>query len=268
MLNTDYKRYFINRFADLMNTSYKSDKLLAKEQAFYLAMYPEMDNEYARWGDPNNIPGQLQAFNNNHQTFRAELSCRSNVIRNQLVEEFNLAKKVTVNLATYPDSAGSIKLNSIEPQDYPWSGIYFDGVSIQMSPVPKPGYKFTHWLPNALITDTLEDSLYTNVSITNTTFTAVFEKLPPPPDGPEINFSIYPNPTNGNFVITHDNKTIASNCRYFVYNLEGRIVKENYLSENSYETIVDISSAESSMYFIQLVKENEILFNAKLIKTN
>jgi len=266
--NTKYKRYFINRFADLMNTSYKNDKLLNKEQEFYLSMFPEMDNEYARWGDPNNIAGQMQGFNNNHQTFRSELSCRNNVIRNQLVNEFELEKKVSVNLNVFPDSSGTIKLNTIEPEIYPWSGIYFDGVPIEMVPVPKPGYKFLHWLPNVFISDTLQDSLETNVSITNTSFTAIFEKLPPPPDGPEIHFNMYPNPSNGNFVIAHDNKTLASNCSYLIYDLSGRIIKEGTLSSSSLETIIDISFARSALYVIQIRKDGEELFQSKLFKSN
>jgi hypothetical protein len=50
--------------------------------------------------------------------------------------------------------------------------------------------------------------------------------------------------------------------------LEGKIIKSNSLSQNSLQTMVDISSAKSSLYFIELVKEGETLFHAKLIKTN
>lgn len=266
--NEFYRNYFINRFADLMNTSYSNETILEREESFFMGMYPEMDNEYARWGDPNNVQGQLNQFTENHLTFKSELACRNDVIRENLVSEFELTKKVNVNLAVEPDSSGYIQLNTIKPEIYPWTGIYFDGVPIQISPVAKPGYEFSHWKPNVYVSDTLSDSLSCNVTISNTLFTAVFRKIPEPPDGPDIHFSIYPNPTNGNFTISHDNKTIATNCRYVIYNLEGRVVKENDLLENSFDTTVDISSVKSSIYFIQLMKENEVLFTSKLIKTN
>jgi len=266
--NDFYRNYFINRFADLMNTSYSNEQILTTEESFYLGMYPEMDNEFARWGDPNNVQGQLNQFTENHLTFSSELACRNNVIRDNLLSEFNLTKKVNVNLSVEPDSSGFIQLNTIKPMNYPWNGIYFDGVPIDMSPVARPGYEFSHWKPNSFISDTLADSLSFNVTETNTLFTAVFRKIPEPLDGPEINFSIYPNPNNGSFVIMHDNKTIASNCHYVVYNLEGKIIKSSSLSQNSLQTMVDISSAKSSLYFIELVKEGETLFHAKLIKTN
>jgi hypothetical protein len=266
--NEFYRNYFINRFADLMNTSYSNETILEREESFFMGMYPEMDNEYARWGDPNNVQGQLNQFTENHLTFKSELACRNDVIRENLVSEFELTKKVNVNLAVEPDSSGYIQLNTIKPEIYPWTGIYFDGVPIQMSPVAKPGYEFSHWKPNVYVSDTLSDSLSCNVTISNTLFTAVFRKIPEPLDGPDIHFSIYPNPTNGNFTISHDNKTIATNCRYVIYNLEGRVVKENDLLENSFDTTVDISSVKSSIYFIQMMKENEVLFTSKLIKTN
>lgn len=266
--NDFYKNYFINRFADLMNTSYSTEQVLKTEESFFLRMYPEMDNEYARWGDANNVQGQLNQFTENHLTFRSELACRNDVVRSNLVSEFNLNKQVNVNLIVEPDSSGFIQLNTIKPTNYPWTGVYFDGVPIDLIPLARPGYVFSHWQPNSFISDTLADSLSLNVTTTETLFKAVFTKIPEPPDGPNINFTIYPNPSNGNFLISHDNKTMASNCQYVVYNLEGKMIKIDSLSENSFETMVDLTSAKSALYFIELVKEGEVLFHAKLIKTN
>ncbi|MFN5653781.1 MAG: CotH kinase family protein, partial [Flavobacteriia bacterium] len=202
--NLAYRNYFINRFADQMNTSYRQEQLLATEQAFYESMLPEMPLQYARWGDPNNIAGQMAAFEENHQIFQEQLLCRSTFVFNQLRLQFNLTKKVQINLAIEPADAGEIHLNTIQPTNYPWTGTYFDGVPIQMQPVAKPGYMFSHWLPTFSISDTLSDSLEVNVTQSNQTFTAVFKPIPLPPDGPNIHFSIAPNPSNGTFVLTHD----------------------------------------------------------------
>lgn len=267
ILNQRYKNYFINRFADLMNTSYKNDIILNKEQEFYLSMYQEMYNEYDRWGT-GNITSQMLQFNNNHQAFRSDLACRNNVIRNQLVNEFGLVKKVNLQLNVIPDSAGFIQLNTIEPTSYPWSGIYFDGTPVQMSAIAKPGFTFSHWVPNFFISDTLSNKIDTNVSITNTTFTAVFKEIPIPPDGPDISFNVYPNPSNGNFIISHDNKTQAENCSYSIYDLNGRIVKKGDISNDSFETNVDFSYVSSSIYILQIIKENQKLYHTKLIKSN
>jgi hypothetical protein len=55
-----------------MNTSYQTDVLLERENMFFESMVTEMPNEYARWGDPNNIAGQMQGFISNHQTFQQQ----------------------------------------------------------------------------------------------------------------------------------------------------------------------------------------------------
>jgi hypothetical protein len=264
--NLAYRNYFINRFADQMNTSYRQEQLLATEQAFYESMLPEMPLQFARWGDPNNIAGQMATFEENHQIFQEQLLCRSTFVFNQLRLQFNLTKKVQVNLAVEPAEAGEIHLNTIQPTSYPWSGTYFDGVPIQMYPVAKPGYMFSHWLPTFSISDTLMDSLDVNVTQNNQTFTAVFTVVPLPPDGPDITFSIAPNPSNGAFVLTHNNKTQAQGCSYEIYDLSGRKVVAGEVNNSELETSITLPEVRAAVYILRVVKNNEVLTNFKLIK--
>ncbi|MEP6794543.1 MAG: CotH kinase family protein, partial [Saprospiraceae bacterium] len=77
MQNERFRKYFINRFADLMNTNYKPEKLLAIENRMFAQTVVEMPKEYGRWGDANNVAGQMDNFIKNHNTYRAELSQRS-----------------------------------------------------------------------------------------------------------------------------------------------------------------------------------------------
>lgn len=264
--NTAYKHYFINRFADLMNTSYRTDVLLARENQFFESMVTEMPNEFARWGDPNNISGQMQTFVNNHEIFQNQLACRNEIVYVDLKSEFNLVKKIQLHLDVYPDSSGEIALNTIQPSTYPWTGFYFDGVPVNMIPKAKPGYQFSHWEPNAFINDTLQDSLTTNISAPNGYFTAIFKLIPLPPDGPDIHFTVAPNPSNGTFILTHDNKTQATGCTYEIYDLSGRKVSVGAVNHTALETSITIPDMRSSIYILRINKNNEALTNFKLIK--
>lgn len=264
--NLAYRNYFINRFADQMNTSYRQEQLLATEQAFYESMLPEMPLEFARWGDPNNVAGQMATFEENHQIFQDQLMCRSTFVFNHLLSQFNLTKKVQVNLEVYPEMAGEIHLNTIQPTSYPWSGTYYDGVPIQMQPVAKPGYLFSHWLPTSSISDTLSDSLDVNVTQSNQTFTAVFTVVPLPPDGPDIHFSIAPNPSNGSFVLTHNNKTQAQGCAFEIYDLSGRKIAAGLVNNSELETSITLPEVRAAVYVLRIVKNNEALTNFKLMK--
>jgi hypothetical protein len=263
--NLAYRNYFINRFADQMNTSYRQEQLLATEQAFYESMLPEMPLQFARWGDPNNIAGQMATFEENHQIFQEQLLCRSTFVFNQLRLQFNLTKKVQVNLQVYPEMAGEIQLNTIQPASYPWSGTYFDGVPIQMEPVAKPGYVFSHWLPAANIVDSLADSLSVFVTQTNQTFTAVFKVVPLPPDPPYIEFSVQPNPSNGLFSVWSTNKDLAKDCQYLIYDLQGRVIQKGPISD-TYETILDLTVQRAAVYWLTIYKGEDKLQTLELLK--
>ena len=263
--NLAYRNYFINRFADQMNTSYRQEKLIATEQAFYESMLPEMPLEFARWGDPNNIAGQMAAFEANHEQFQEQLLCRSTFVFNQLRLQFDLTKKVQVNLAVEPPLAGEIHLNTIQPTTYPWSGTYFDGVPIEMQPIAKPGYLFSHWLPASNIMDSLSDSLTVFVTQNTQTFTAVFKVAPLPPDGPDIHFSVQPNPSNGLFSIMSDNKTIAKACKFEVFDLQGRLIQKGPVSESN-ETTLDLAAQRAGIYWISIYKGDERIENLKILK--
>lgn len=55
--NNEFHDFFINRYADILNTSYQTERLPAVEQNFYDQSVAEMPNEYFRWADPNNVEG-------------------------------------------------------------------------------------------------------------------------------------------------------------------------------------------------------------------
>jgi hypothetical protein len=264
--NEVYLNYFINRYADQMNTSYKNEKLQAFEQAFFNSMFPEMPMEYARWGDPTNIQGQMDGFIQNHQIFKSELACRSDVVRSNLVSEFNLEKQITLQLLVSPVTSGSIQLNTIQPDVYPWTGIYFDGVPVTMNAIPKPGFLFSHWEPNGYITDTLNPLFEGNVS-ENTPFIAYFSEIPPPVDGPDIHFSLYPNPASNQLVLSHDNKTLAEGCLFEIYDLNGRVLYQAPLDFTSTTMSIDISKLRASLYFVKIKKNNATLDVIRFVKS-
>jgi hypothetical protein len=179
---------------------------------------------------------------------------------------FNLTKKVQVQLEVFPADAGTIQLNTIEPQDLPWSGTYFDGVPITLKAKAKPGYIFSHWISAANITDTLTDSLEVNVNTASQTFTAVFMVAPLPPDGPTIEFGVAPNPTNGAFILSHNNKTQAQGCTYEIYDLSGRKVLSGIVNNTELETPITLSESRAAVYILRVIKNNETLSNFKLVK--
>jgi hypothetical protein len=169
MQHQSYRLHFINRFADLLNTSYRAQRLLDIEQYHYDLILPEMPAYYERWADPNNIGGYMQWFNDNHSIFRDQLACRGEQVRNHIQNQFALTSQQEITLAVYPPEAGRIQINTIMPDELPWSGIYFNGAPVTVTAIANPGYVFNYWLSDTLLQSQWHnDTIIFNLAIDDT----------------------------------------------------------------------------------------------------
>ncbi len=168
MENTSFKRDYINRFADLINTVFLPDSMfaLSKKSATDIKpdFVPRMTNLYNV--DTNNWKNQLASID----TFFAR---RPAIVRNNLSAEYAVGDTVVTTLNVNPAGAGTILISTIVPKTYPWKGVYFKGNPINIQAIPNPGYTFSNWTGNALIANTSIDSLYLLLT-NNYTFTANF----------------------------------------------------------------------------------------------
>jgi hypothetical protein len=191
MQHESYRLHFVNRFADLLNTSYSAQRLLNIEQYHYDMILPEMPAYYARWADPNNIPGYLQLFNDNHSIFREQLACRGQQVRNHIQNQFAYSSQQQITLAVSPPEAGYIQINTIIPDELPWSGIYFNGAPVTLTAIANPGYVFNYWMSDSLLQSQWHnDSMIINLSADDV-FTAHFLGIGQPTkiDISEINYN-------------------------------------------------------------------------------
>ena len=191
MQHNAYRLHFVNRFADLLNTSYSAQRLLDIEQYHYDLILPEMPAYYARWADPNNIEGYMQWFNDNHSIFREQLACRGAQVRNHIQNQFAFASQQEITLAVYPPEAGRIQVNTIIPDELPWNGIYFNGAPVTLTAIANPGYVFNYWLSDTLLQSPWHnDTLLLNLSFDDT-LTAHFLGIAQPLeiDISEINYN-------------------------------------------------------------------------------
>lgn len=176
--NQEFKTQFLNRFADLINTTFLPSRLIAILNEYKNKISPIMPKQIQRW---KNIPdlstwqanvNSLVNFVTNRPGFQID------AIKNQFLigKDFNL----TVNVSNV--SHGFIKINTINIESstigvnaspYPWTGKYFGAVPVQLTAKPRAGFKFKHWLENTTIVST--DSIYVLSTTVNKTFTAVFE---------------------------------------------------------------------------------------------
>ncbi|MBK9983679.1 MAG: lamin tail domain-containing protein [Saprospiraceae bacterium] len=157
LLNPEFKRYFINRFADLMNEYWTPEKAgtIIDDNATEIAS--EINRQSARWGSQDSVSwrNQLHDLKEFHVVRRIYQ-------RNQIEDYFGLNDQVDLSLQVEPAGAGVIHINTIVPKTYPWAGIYFDGNPVTITAVANPGYTFDHW-ENSFSIDTFGQSVTINL---------------------------------------------------------------------------------------------------------
>lgn len=205
MQNTKFHDYFINRYADLMNTIFKSSYYLPIVDDMYQELLPEMPRQFERWtGD---ITGGMQTYQNNRNNILVQFGLRNPVVRNQIVNHFGLQGQVSVTLDVQPAGAGYIKISTIVPETLPWTGVYFDGVPVEITAVANPGYNFVSWQANNEIpaSDLDTNRLLLNID-SDDDFIALFQGQAAPLTltVSEINYNSDSSINGGNWIELHN----------------------------------------------------------------
>ena len=66
-------------------------------------------------------------------------------LRNEIAHYFHLPGLSEISLSVEPASAGMIKINTITPMQYPWTGTYFQKIPITITAIASPDWEFDHW---------------------------------------------------------------------------------------------------------------------------
>jgi hypothetical protein len=247
--NDTYRTYFINRFADLMNSNYSAERVLAIEQHCFDQTVVEMPNEYQRWGDAWNIDGQMNDFYNNHLTFRDELACRAEQVRDHVSEYFDMPA-LEVELNVFPAGAGTIKISTLQPSTYPWTGVYYYGVPITIEAVANEGYTFDHWDANAVLT-ALENAVFSGeLTPEDLIFNAYFEAIPEnvTEENAITAMRMYPNPANDQVIIElEDTQAVAA---IEIVDICGRTIKSIAKNQVQNKMRIETSSWANGSYQI------------------
>lgn len=148
--NNEFKTRFINRFADLMNTYFTPERVIAviNEQRDRIA--PEMPEHLLRW----NTYAHISTWCYFLQEMGDFATLRPEYQRQHIREHFGIESDISVELNVSNPAHGHIRINTIEITGdtpgvsdtvYPWTGIYFKGIPLELEAIPAPGYEFCHW---------------------------------------------------------------------------------------------------------------------------
>lgn len=147
--NQGFREFFISRYADLFNTSFRAEIFQEELERTVQLIEPEMNRHFQRWPTRTFDSWRFDKV----PTVDLHMQERPAYARQFLIDYFELEKEVEIKINTYPEGAGKIIVNTITPDELPWTGHYFDGVPVTLTIEPNPGFTFSHWRSYHTITE-------------------------------------------------------------------------------------------------------------------
>ncbi|MDP8241102.1 MAG: CotH kinase family protein [Candidatus Hatepunaea meridiana] len=167
--NSRFSNDFINRFADFMNFYFQPSHIRDRIDQFKAMLEIEIEAHLERWDR------DMEGWNEKVDELYYFAEQRPGPMRGFIREFFNLSGTANVTLNVIPPQAGTIKINTKTPLSFPWNGVYFKDVPIEITAIPSGNnrYRFSRWSGSL---NTSEQS----VSVTlngNERFIAIFEEI-------------------------------------------------------------------------------------------
>lgn len=175
---SSYKSYFINRFADLLNTTFDPARTTDLLDSFQADYEPFMPEHFDRWKTSTTFSNWISNVNK----VRTFVQLRPDIVRSHLQGRFGLSANRAITLAVSDTAQGYVKVNTIDilpttvgipDNPYPWTGIYFQNNAIRVVAKPRAGYIFVAWKDNGTTIST--DTAYSFNPTANRTLTAFFD---------------------------------------------------------------------------------------------
>lgn len=244
--NEVYKNHFINRFADLLNTTFLSSRVVSLINEMQSVIEPEIEEHIHRWG-------MIESYNvwdsnvNVMKTFAQE---RPLIQQNHIMQKFDIDNAFEVMIDVSDENHGYVKVNTIDilsstigivENPYPWTGTYFEDIPITITAVPSEGYVFSHWEGAQSGTD---PELV--ASLTGDTYVkAVFTE-----DESDVDYQqsfevkVYPNPFDDKIYLISE----EYGFEYSLFTLDGKLVKKGITNNAT----LYLNELQAGIYFLKL----------------
>lgn len=192
--NEEFNATYVNRFADLLNTTFSCDFLLTVLDSMKNVIDPEMERHTDKWG------GSYSDWLDNYNNLYDFINDRCTFLTEGIEDCFDTpAYPVTVDVN--PAGAGNlVQISTLTPSTYAFNATYFGGINLPLKAIPASGYVFDHWefLHNTPSPSTTVDSVSVNLTSSDT-ITAYFTTS----ELPTYNFNLTVSPEAAGTVVVN-----------------------------------------------------------------
>ncbi|MEM7388148.1 MAG: CotH kinase family protein, partial [Verrucomicrobiota bacterium] len=157
LINEQFRSGFILRASDLLNTIFREDHMVERIDELAGTIRPEMERHLKRWSWPALVErGHGEPFKEEDEPLTPAMweqnvrdlvqfaRSRPDILRSEMQAFFELDGGLG-DLSVSVIGEGRVRINSVVPEQYPWSGIYFSDLSSQIEGLPEPGYRLASW---------------------------------------------------------------------------------------------------------------------------
>jgi hypothetical protein len=171
--NSTFRNRFISRYADLLNSSFKTTRVIERINENRNVIEPEIERHIRRW----NTPYSKTSWEAGIDSMKSFAQTRPGYCFSEMQNYFALSSTSLITVNVNDTAEGKIIINTmkvdadlpgVNTPAYPWTGSYFKNFPVTVIAAAGPGYRFNHWLETGSTLDTLTvllagDSLLTAI---------------------------------------------------------------------------------------------------------
>lgn len=275
--NDTFKQLYYSRYADMMNTVFTCDNMITTLDRMLDVIRPEMPKQIDRWG------GTMAEWESNVQKLKNFINSRCTLLDDGMIDCYEeLSGPHNIVLMAEPDGIGEIDFNTLDIEEFPWTGDYFGGMENKIKAKVfndyEDQYEFSHWeskssnviTPDvnsrrAWITMTQPDTL---VAIFQPITTSTIDDL-----DEKYDFVVYPNPAKDYLVFEYELES-SSDVNLSLYTVLGEKIisfdKNNgKKSSGRYSETLDLSEVDlkSGLYILEVaIDDNDKSFKINIVR--
>ncbi len=143
MNNSEFKKMYITRYADLLNTTFNKDNMVNHLNKMVATIQPEMQRHCERWDASNTA--SYQTWLNNLDYLRGQIAARADKTFASMDTCYNATPVSGIVVSIEPAMSGNVIVNTVIPAAYPASLTYFKDITVNFAATSNSGFKFSHW---------------------------------------------------------------------------------------------------------------------------
>lgn len=190
--NQQFRTRFINRFADLLNSHFLTERFQQIIHATFDEIAPLMPETVARWNGAS-LSNPDRPFNTSNRNNLLNWAQNQPAVQRAHIRSFFfIPQERALTVRVNDDQKGRVQVNTllidsstpgISSASEPWTGLYFPGHPVTLTAHPSAGQRLVEWRVSVGGgSPTVSTGSTLSVNVTQATHVeAVFAEIPPPP---------------------------------------------------------------------------------------